>query len=250
MIDIVIVEDDKSLSDSLELMLELYGDAVRILKIAPCVEDAVKYIDKLKPALVFLDVMLPDGTGFDVLSRVKYDKFKLVFTTSYAEYAIRAFELSALHYLLKPIKQEMLDEVFHRYEGMHESHRLAMQIGIANTSMYQFPEKIMLRTNSESEIYQINDIIRIEADQNYSIVYMQNNNRLMISRNIQYFEGLLGDCGFCRVHNSHIINIKHIKKVHKGKHPFLILSDDFEIRIPESRRNELNDKLSKFILAG
>lgn len=186
MIDIIIVEDDKNLSDSLSLILESFDEA-RVLAVASTVEEAVKFIAKLKPTLIFLDVMLPDGTGFDILKQVKYNKFKVVFTTSFAEYAIRAFELSALHYLLKPVSIEMIEEVFNRYSSLAESFNIDNRLSIAENSFKNKVDRIMLHTNSGSEVFHLNEIIRIEAEQNYSNVIFQNINNLLISKKYQVF---------------------------------------------------------------
>lgn len=247
MFDIIIVEDDKNLSDSLELILDLFDEA-RVLGVASNVGEAVKAIDKLKPSLVFLDVELPDGTAFDILRLIKFKEFKVVFTTSYAEYAIQAFELSALHYLLKPISFEMIEEVFKRYKSYTENKDFSNMLKIAESSFKHKVEKIILLTNLGYEVFFLKDIIRIEAEQNYSKVFMINNQELLISKNIQYFDSLLENFGFIRVHNSHIINVEQVKTIQKGRYLSVILIDDFTIRVSDSKRQKLNEKLSERVL--
>ena len=244
MIDIIIVEDEKILSDSLSLILETFEET-RLIAVATTVAEAVKAIDKLKPSLIFLDIILPDGTGFDVLKQIKYDKFKVVFTTSYAEYAIRAFELSALHYLLKPLTIEMIDEVFKRLESTGENKQFGNMLKIAENSFKNKVDRIMLHTNSGNEVFMLNDILRIEADQNYSNVIFSNGANLLISKNVKYFENLLEDFGFCRVHHSYLVNIEHIKKFQKGRYQTITMSDGLEIRIAEAKKQTIQVKLSK-----
>lgn len=249
MIDVVIVEDDPSLSDSLELILEDFEE-VRVLAVAQTVKEAVKYIDKLKPTLLFLDVVLPDGTGFDILKQIKHNNFKVVFTTSYADFAIRAFELSALHYLLKPISIEMIEEVFRRYSSLAVTNNINNRLAIAENSFNNKVDKIMLHTNSGCELFYLNEIVRIEADQNYSNVVFQNSDSILISKNIKYFEELLEEFGFCRVHHSYLINIEHVKKYQKGRYPTITMSDGYEVRIADSKKQFILDKLSARVLQG
>lgn len=247
MIDILIVEDEKNLADSLELLLQTF-DEVRVLGIAQTVKVAIEAIDKLKPSLVLLDVMLPDGTGFDVLRQVKYNKFKIVFTTSYFEFALTAFELSALHYLLKPISIEKLDEVIKRFKKIDENWQSEKKLKIAEDSLNNKVNKIMLPTIAGQEIFNLKDIARVEAEHNYSKFIFTNKTTIIVSKNLKHFENLLQNHGFCRVHNKHLINIEHIKKYHKGKFPSLIMSDNFEINITETKKDDLQNMLEKRII--
>ncbi len=250
LINIVIVEDEKSLSDSLVLLLELFAGKSRIVGIASDVESAVKLIDKSRPDLVFMDIMLPDGTGLDVINNVQYKDYKLVFTTSYIEYALKAFELSALHYLVKPINQEMLEEVFSRIGSYNSTDNLKEHLNVVESAINKKFDKILLKTNSGNEIFQIKSIIRIEAQQNYSLFHFEGNETLLISRNIQYYENILDEIGFCRVHNSHLVNINHITKYKKGHQQAIVMSDGVEIRIPDSKRSIINEKLGNYLLIG
>ncbi len=249
MIDIVIVEDDKNSADSLSLILDNIEET-RVLAKASTVAEAVKAIDKLKPSLIFLDVMLCDGNGFDVLKQIKHYKYQVVFTTSYAEYAIRAFELSALHYLLKPIAVGMIEDVIKRFDNYSEIFNHHNMLKVAENSFHNKIDKIILRTNSGNEVFLLKDIVRIEAEQNYSNVILSNSTSILISKNIQHFEKLLGEFGFCRVHNSYLINIDQIKKIQKGRVQTVTLSDGYEIRISDSKRQSMQELISERILQG
>lgn len=248
MIDIIIVEDDYSFSESLKIMIETSQIETRILDVVDNVSKAIDSINRLKPNLVFLDIILPDGNGFDILNTVKYDQFKFVFTSSHSEYAIKAFEMSALHYLIKPLSIEMVDEVISRYDSFSESKELKNMINVAENYFNHNVDKIMLRTNGGSEVFNINDIIRITAEQNYSLVHIDKYPPLVISKNISYFENLLENSKFLRAHNSHLININHIKHFYKGRPQKITMSDGFEIRISDAKRAYIIEKLGESII--
>jgi two-component system LytT family response regulator len=229
------------------LLLQTF-EGVRVLSIAHTVKDAVQTIDKLKPNLVFLDVMLPDGNGFDVLKQIKYENLKVIFTTSYAEFAIRAFEISALHYLLKPITVEMLEDALNRFKKVDENWQSKTKLQLAESSFNNQVDRIMLPTIAGQEVFNLKDIVRVESEQNYSKFIFTNKTSLIVSKNLKHFENLLTDFGFCRVHNRYLVNIEHIKKFQKGRFASITMSDIFEISITENKKDELQNSLGKRII--
>ncbi len=248
MIDILIVEDEIIYAQTLEMMLEELNIETRVLKISQSVENAIVSINKLKPKLVFLDVMLPDGNGFDILNKVGYKDFRVVFTTSYAEYAVRAFDMSALHYLLKPISSENLNDAMRRYLTYEKSSNINVQLDIAQEALFSAPTRIMLRIDNVNRMFLLNDIIRVEAETSYTKFIISNHPDVLISRSIKFYEKLLPSTIFSRIHKSHIINVNRINKIDKGKTTYIEMSDGQELQLSETYRDSFFDCLNKTVI--
>lgn len=247
MINILIIEDEESFSDSLKMMIECTNYDVRVLGVVDNVQDAVKSVNMVKPDLIFLDVMLPDGNGFEVLEKTKYKDYSVVFTTSYTDYAVKAFELSALHYLIKPISVEKVNEVFQRYSLIRGAEQTKEQFQIAKNILNNNYEKILLRVNNYNVIYNLKDIVLIESESSYSKFYLTDKTVLTITRPLNYYENLLSDSGFIRIHNRYIINSEHVKSVYKGNPNKVTMSNGLLITVAQNKSVEFNRKFYKNI---
>ena len=242
----LIVDDEiKSLS-TLRRMLEKYCTDVDIINESHNVKQAVENINALHPQLVFLDISMPDGQGFDVLEQVTYKDFEVVFVTAYDEYATKAFEFSALHYILKPINHRALVEAVNRVFKRKEQSFTDQKLEVFKQSMLQRPERIILPTSDGMEVIFINSIVRCEADGNYTTVYLKNGEKKIISKSLSNFEKLLSDYSFCRLHNSHIINLKFMTKYVKGKAGYVVMWDNEPIYISARRKQHFLDKLNTY----
>lgn len=250
MINTIIVEDDVNASSILEIMLDSVTQEINIMAICDTVESAIFSIDKLQPDLVFLDVNLPDGLGFDVLKKCHYDTFKVIFTTIESDYALQAFEFSALHYLIKPLQLESLQTALNRFQELNYIHEQKEIIQLANSSVSNQIEKLMLYSNGSYSIYDLKDIIRFEAESNYTLVYIKPSLKIMVSKNIQFYENLLIKEQFARVHNSHLINLKHIKKINKGKYNKVLMTDNIEITVSKSKKEDFEAKIKNHMYFG
>lgn len=242
----VIVDDETKSIGSLTKLLDKYVPEVEICGTASSVKEATETINKLKPELVFLDISMPDGNGFDVLENVSYKKFEVIFITAYDRYAVKAFEFSAIHYLLKPISYIELQKAVGRYEQIKNEDGFEEKINILRESMGSKPQKIILPTSEGFNIIDLDKIIRCEADSNYTIFYFADGNKEIVSKSLNNFEKLLSDIHFERVHNKHLINLKHVKKYVKGKAGYVIMNDSEHVYISETRRKSFVDALKKF----
>lgn len=250
MTDIIIVEDDPNASAILEMLLDETEIETRVLAICETVVDAVKQINKLKPDLIFLDINLPDGLGFDVLSRTDNHDYKVVFTTVNTEFAIKAFEISALHYIVKPYSIEQIEDALQRYQlqmGISSNKEIIEFVGQALNNKI---EKLVLPVNNAFSVFNLKDIIRIEANGSYAEFYIKPSLKVLSSRSIKFYEELFEKSDFIRVHNQHIININHIKKIIKGKTYQIIMDDNTEISVSAARKNELNEALKSKLYFG
>ena len=244
----IIVEDEERSQATLIRLLKDHCPTVKVIGVAANVADAIRIIDEQKPEMVFLDIALPDGDGFNVLEGVDYDDFEVVFVTAYDKYAIRAFEFSALHYLLKPINHIELQIAVKRFKSRHESEDINFsdKIQTLRDNINNDHQKLLLPTLQGYEIISLDDIIRFEASHNYTECFLVNNQKLLVSKPLINFENILTDLQFVRVHNKHLINLKYVKKYIKGQGGTLKMTDDSEINVSKSRKNEFLEKLTSY----
>lgn len=203
MINAIIVDDEVTAIYALREEIKHYCPHVNIIGECDGFKSAVDQINLLKPDLVFLDIHLGDGTGFNVLEHTTWKGHKVIFTTAYDNYAINAFKVNAIDYILKPISGvELLAAVNKVTNSEHP-----------NPSINIIDNKIALQLSDRISLYNISDIIRIEASSNYSWVYCTNSEKVLSSKTLKEFEEALTPSGFVRVHHTHLINVSHLKKV-------------------------------------
>ncbi|MBN2173317.1 MAG: response regulator transcription factor [Bacteroidales bacterium] len=242
----VIVEDESRSVAALSRLLEEFCPQVRVSSIAGTVEEAVNVINETKPDLVFLDIALPDGDGFTVLDSVKYNLFEIIFITAFDKFAVKAFEYSALHYLLKPIDQQELKKAVSRFSGKRQQDNLEEKLELLQLNINGKPKKLLLPTSDGFEIVSFDDIIRFEASHNYTNCYLAENRQILVSKPLCTFESMLSDLPFARVHNKHIVNLKYIKKYVRGHGGSVLMTDREEVNVSKSRKADFLEKLQTF----
>lgn len=241
-----IVEDEAHSIASLKKLLEEHCPQVDVLGEATTVKKAVEKINLLNPQLVFLDIALPDGDGFEVLERIPNKSFQVIFITAYDKYAVRAFEFSALHYLLKPVGSEDLQNAVTRYNNSNEKSDLDKKLAVLNENVNGKSKKLILPTAEGLCIIKLNDLIRCEASRNYTTCYLHNKKEQIVSKPIGIFEDILSDYFFVRVHNTHLINLKYVSKYVKGKGGIIIMKDNTEIHVSKARKNDFLEELKSY----
>ncbi len=230
MIQAIIIEDEPNVLEVLKKMLQLLYPELNIIGEAGSVAVAIPMIKDLKPQLVFMDIQLEDGTGFDILEQIDLEEVKVIFTTAYNEYAIKAFKFSAVDYLLKPINPEELNEAVKRaVSSINEKESYKELLAQINTNK---TETIVLKTADKRYVIPINSIIHLEAEGAYT-TFVTINEKLVISKNIKYYQELL-DKDFIRCHQSHLVHKAHIKSFDSDSNVQLSNGDI----IPVSRRNK------------
>lgn len=239
MIKVVIVEDEVNARKALEKLLGLVDQSIKIVGTATHVQDAIDKIRALQPNIVFLDVQLEDGTGFDVLKAFPSIGFKIIFTTAYSQYAINAFKFSAIDYLLKPIDPTELDGAINRAKELiiNEKEHLEL-LEVLKANLEKKEPKIVLKTAEQRYIIQIKDIIHLKADGAYT-KFITESMRLIVSKNIKYYQSLL-DENFVRCHQSHLVNTKHVKSISGG---FLNMSNGDLVPISTRKRSAIIELL-------
>lgn len=182
---------------------------VAIIGQADSVESGVALIKQIMPDLVFLDVEMPDGTGFDLLQKLKPITFKVIFITGYEDFAIRAFRFSAIDYLLKPLDTVELIEAVSKAEQSLQKEVIDLKLNtlFANLERPKNLQKLILKTAEKIYSVNIQDIVNCESDKNYTTFYFINAPKLVVSTTLKEYETLLKPFNFFRAHQSHLINM-------------------------------------------
>jgi two-component system LytT family response regulator len=248
MIRTVLVDDEADSRSVLQRMLETYVPRITVVGTAAGVDTALPLIHEKNPDLVFLDIEMIQGNGFDLLNKLQPFSFQVIFVTAFDEYAVKAFKYSAVDYLLKPVDIEELQNAVEKVTvRMQDRLDLSpIRTLLENVGAMQLSQqKMAIPTVNGLSFVAINNIIRFEAQGSYTVIYITNGEPLMATRNIKEYEQLLPESIFCRIHNSHIINLQRIQKYQKGRGGMVIMEDGSEIEVASRRRQEFMQKLVK-----
>ena len=247
MIKTVIIEDEQKSMEVLAALIRRNCPDLEIVATASNVAQGVEIIRQFQPALVFLDVSMPDGSGFDLLERVD-QKFELIFATASDQYAIKAIKFSACDYLLKPIDAEELvaavDKVKQKQNQLPSMDNLRFLVDQLKRADDNF-QKITLPTGNAYEIVNIRDIIRCEADGSYTVFYLSDKRKLLISAGLKHYEELLPERDFIRVHHHHLINMNHVLRFLKEDGGYAIMSDGSKIEISRRKKEAFMERLNR-----
>lgn len=245
-INALIIDDEKNSRETLKGLLKKYCQNILICGEAASVEEGVNKIKKLNPDIVFLDITMPDGKGFEVLERLQEIDFEVVFTTSHDDYAIKAFEFSAIHYLLKPIKYKELQEAVKRFEKVKEEIETEQLKVLTDNLNNNKPEKIILPSSDGLSIIEIDRIIRCESYNNYTTFYLNDKEKILVSKPINNYQTILEDLNFVRIHSKHIVNLCYIKKYVKGRGGYVILLDGTNVDVSEGKKKDFLSRLNEY----
>lgn len=238
----IIIEDENNSRELLQNLIELYCPNIQIIAHASSVETGYSAIVKHQPELVFLDIKMADGSGFDLLGMFNHISFQLIFTTAYQEFAIQAFQFSAIDYLLKPISPDLLVKSIHKALQRIEKPKLEIEALLENQKQNK-PKKIVIKTNTKVYAIRLEEILRMESDSSYTTVYLKNGDKIMAAKQLKEYEEILSTEGFMRIHQSHLINLEHLFYIHKGKNE-AILNDETSIPISLKKKSALLAYLS------
>lgn len=236
----ILVDDEQDSRDILSRYLEKYCPQVELLAKCDSVKSGLEAISKHQPKIVFLDIEMPYGNGFDLLDQVGDVNFETVFVTAYDNYAIKALNQSAAYYLLKPIDIEELIAAVEKIcaELKQEDPILHAKILLDNLKEGDKPKKIMLPTMEGFEIVSISEIIYCEADDNFTRFHLADKRELLICRTLKYFEETLTDEPFIRIHRSHMINLHYVIRYTKGKGGYVTMENDKELEVAPKKKGD------------
>jgi two-component system LytT family response regulator len=237
-----LIVDDEFQSRNLlsKLILDLAPD-INIVGQASSVDEAFVSINDLQPNLLFLDVMLNEATGFDLLKKLNEIKFEIIFTTAHNEFALKAFRFNAIDYLLKPIDLDELQIAINKAKDKLQLRQFTSREHLEN--LYQTlnnpnaaGKKIAIPTSDGFMLQPVDEIIYCQAIGNYTQFYLMGGKKLLSSYTLKQYDEMLGDFNFFRAHKSFLINLEHVQQYKKGEGGSVIMSDGMEVEI--SRRNK------------
>lgn len=244
MITAVIVDDEQHCIDRLQSLLQQYfKQSIAVVAACNTVEEGVAAIKAMQPQLVFLDVQVHDKTGFDLLHQLTPVNFAVIFTTAYEKYAVQAFKFSAVDYLLKPIDIDDLRMAVEKAVGAINLKQTAAKLDVLFSNMQQQENqhrRICIPVSTGLIFLQVNDIIRCESNINYTTLYTNDKKKIVAAKTLKEFEEMLADSNFCRVHNSHLVNLACISSYNKGKGGggSITLFDGSEVEVSTRRKDE------------
>jgi len=214
---------------------------IKVKEEAKNVEEAVQKITKIKPELVFMDIELQSGTGFDVLKSLEKMDFHLIFTRAFEHYAIKAIKFASLDYLLKPIDIEELQNAVRKAVNASENNsqqELLKNLMNNLSSPGESNKKISLATAEGIEFIPTDQIYFCEANGSYTNFHLKDSRKLVVSKNLKEYENMLLDSRFMRVHNSYLINLQEVKRFVKSEGGYIVMNNDAQISISNSKREE------------
>jgi two-component system, LytTR family, response regulator len=246
MIRTLLIDDDYVSRMILRDMLEKFLNNIEIVGETGTVAEGIKLIENTNPELVLLDISMPDGTGFDLLDKLKTINFNLIFITAYSEYAVKAFKYPAFDYIVKPLKVEELTKAILR---IPINKRIENVVRVKALKENLMPaDEVVLKTVALPEIngfaiVNVEDIVRCEGKRNYTRIIFKEASEKVVSRTLLEFEHLLAPLGFVRIHRSHLVNILNVVRYLKSDGGMVELKTGELLKVSTKHKENLLNKL-------
>jgi len=249
MINAIIIDDEQNNIDNLNTLLNKNCSGVNIIATALNAGDGTTLILDHKPDLVFLDIQMPGKSGLELLKELPAHPFEIIFVTAYDQYAIQAIRFSAVDYLLKPINTEELklavQKATEKISNKKQNFQLENLISLLQKRHNKEEHRIALPTLKETRFIPVRSIIRCESDNNYTTFFLEQTEKLLVSKPIFEYEEMLGTYGFIRCHQSHLINKKFIRSWVKADGGYLIMEDGSEIPVSKNKKEIIKELFNK-----
>ncbi len=246
MLRAIIIDDEQHCTNRLSSLLEKHTESISVTQCYSTMEAAQKGIEAQNPDVVFLDIQLGNGTAFDLLRSLSKVEFQVIFTTAYGHFAIEAIKFSAFDFLLKPIDEEELKQTLERLDAKLHKEHLSMKIQtLLHNSAAQSKKnkKIILSNKSGLSFITISDIIRCQADINYTHIFLVGGKKITASKTLKHFEKLLENHSFFRTHQSHLINLDCIDEYLKEGNT-IVMTDKSHVEVSTRRKEVFLKKIS------
>ncbi len=236
----VIVDDERHSRETLKNLLQEFCPDVAVLALAGSVQDGIAAITQHNPDVVFLDIELQVGTGFDIITQIENVNFEIIFTTAFEQYAIKAVKFSSLDYLLKPIDVEELQQAVGKVQKKKDQDVYKRQIEILIDSIKEQPKlnKICLSTSDSFEFVTIENIIYCQANGSYTNFVLKDGKAFLVSKHLKEYESLLAEHLFMRVHNSTLINLKEVEKFVKSDGGYILMSNGDSVSVSRGKKDD------------
>lgn len=242
MIKAVIIDDHTSMRNNLKAILGFINEEVEIMGEASGVQEGVELVNKLKPELLFLDVEMQDGTGFDLLSQLPDKSLKVIFITGHDAYALKAFKFSAIDYVLKPVDPDDLSKAIAKAKASINPQTNIQNLIDKSTQL----KRLVLSDLRNTYLVDINDIIRVESEVNYTRFIIASKSPIVVSKTLKHFDELLSASGFFRSHQSHLVNLRYFDRLDKSEGGVIFLNNGESVPISMRKREKLLLSLEGF----
>lgn len=243
MIKTVIIDDERHSVETLEFKLERYCPEVKVVAHFNDPQQGLEFLKTENVDLLFLDIEMPRMDGFELLEQLGEAPFDVIFTTAYDEFGIRAIKFSALDYLLKPVQSQELKDAIAKFnkKSTHTIPSSQLEVLFSNIKEEQRgkPGKIALATKESIEFVAPEDIVVCTSDSNYTMIYLADGRRKLISKTLKDFEDLLTGFNFFRVHHSHLVNLGHVREYIRSDGGYLVMSNKMTLPVSRSKREDL-----------
>lgn len=235
---VLIIDDENRTRELIAKMITSFGFDIEVIAEGENVQSGIAAIEKHNPDIVFLDIQMPDGTGFDVIRSIEDKSFEVIFITAHEEFAIKAIKFSALDYLLKPVDASELRMAVEKAllavdEKIEDVQFEALQKNIQPTEK----RRLVLKTQESVHVVELDHIIRCEADRNYTSFFLTDNKKILVSRTLKEYETLLSAHNFLRVQQSHLINLDFVDRYDKKNGGAVVMKDGSEVPLSPAKRD-------------
>jgi two-component system LytT family response regulator len=248
MFSAVIIDDEARVRETIQHMLSAYCPDINVIGQANSVASGYDLIENFKPEVVFLDIKMQDGTGFDLLKKFKNFNFHFIIITAHEEFAIQAFKFSALDYILKPIDSADLQSAVSKLTKIINIEETNIKF---DTLLSNFDnskkdlKKLVLKTHDNVFVVDVKDIVRCESQNNYTQFHLVDKTSILVSRTLKEYEEMLSSLSFIRCHQTHLVNALHVVKFVKYPNPTLLMSDGHLIPVSVRKKMAIENLLKK-----
>ena len=234
----LIVDDEGNSRAVLSNMLKNFCEGIEILQEVDSVASAVNFLKKGTVDIVFLDIEMPEENGFKLLEYIPQPNFEIIFTTAYNQYAVQAFRMSAIDYLLKPIDLEELRLAIQKVKERKGISQDKDKLEALKNNLNNVLKKLALPTSDGYYFVEIDQIIRCEADSNYTKFYLNNQKSIIVYKTLKLYDEILSNFNFFRINRSNLINLNYIQRFIRQKNATVIMDDGTTLTLPDSRKED------------
>ncbi len=235
---VLIIDDENRTRNLIAKMIDSFGYDLVTIPEGENVQSGIKAIERHQPDIVFLDIQMPDGTGFDVIRSIPEKTFEVIFITAHEEFAIKAIKFSALDYLLKPVDSAELKSALDRALETIEVHKGGGQYEALSANIQPNEKRrLVLKTQESVHVVELDQIIRCEADRNYTSFFLKDSKKILVSKTLKEYETLLSAHNFLRVQQSHLINIAYVDRYDKKNGGAVVMKDGSEVPLSPAKRD-------------
>jgi|UniRef100_UPI00404A5568 two-component system LytT family response regulator len=234
----LIIDDEQRTRELIAKMITSFDLGIEAIPMGESVQSGIAAIAAIQPDLVFLDIQMPDGTGFDLLKAIPNKNFEVIFITAHEEFAIKAIKFSALDYILKPVDADELRSAIERaLETLNDTKAEPQFEALQHNIQPNQKRRLVLKTQESVHVVELDQIIRCEADRNYTSFFLKNGKKILVSRTLKDYETLLTGHNFLRVQQSHLVNLDYVDRYDKGNGGAVVMKDGSEVPLSPAKRD-------------